>query len=121
MARIENLQALISTLRAKAAKSIKDDNVSVVVGFTAAYGVYVHENLEAHHPVGQAKFLEEPAIRIQDELGEMVKQGVESGKTVGQVLLVAGLRLQREAQKLCPVDTGALRASAFTRVEKGKG
>jgi hypothetical protein len=30
----------------------------VVVGFTAAYAIFVHENLNAHHPVGEAKFLE---------------------------------------------------------------
>jgi len=120
MAKIQNLQAVVSALRSKAAKSIKDDNVSVVVGFTAAYAVYVHENLEAHHPVGQAKFLEEPAIRIQGELGDQIKDGITAGRTLAQVLLLAGLRLQREAQKLCPVDTGALRASAFTRLEQGR-
>lgn len=31
-------------------------------------------------------------------------------------LLKAGLLLQRESQKLCPVDTGALRASAYTKL-----
>ncbi len=36
---------------------------------------------------------------------------------MSQGLLVAGLRLQREAMQLCPVDTGALRASAFTRLD----
>lgn len=29
-----------------------------VGGPSAPYAVYVHENLEAHHPIGQAKFLE---------------------------------------------------------------
>jgi hypothetical protein len=28
------------------------------IGCTAEYAIYVHENLEAHHPTGQAKFLE---------------------------------------------------------------
>lgn len=32
--------------------------LTVAVGFNAAYAVFVHENLEAYHPVGQAKFLE---------------------------------------------------------------
>ncbi len=27
---------------------------------TDAYAIFVHENLEAHHPVGQAKYLEQP-------------------------------------------------------------
>src|SRR3990167_2541856 len=37
--------------------------VRIVLGFggpSAGYAVYVHENLHAHHPVGQAKFLETP-------------------------------------------------------------
>lgn len=36
---------------------------------------------------------------------------------MAQALLLAGLRLQRESQLLCPVLTGNLRNSAFTRVE----
>lgn len=45
---------------------IQGKQVTVNCGFggaAASYAVYVHENLEAHHPVGQAKFLEEPAKR----------------------------------------------------------
>jgi len=30
----------------------------IVLGFHTDYAVYVHENLDANHPVGQAKFLE---------------------------------------------------------------
>jgi len=30
----------------------------VEVGYTAAYAIFVHENLDARHKVGQAKFLE---------------------------------------------------------------
>jgi hypothetical protein len=33
-------------------------NISVELSYGTDYAVYVHENLEAHHPVGQAKFLE---------------------------------------------------------------
>ena len=32
--------------------------VEVRVGYTAEYAIYVHENLEANHPVGENKFLE---------------------------------------------------------------
>lgn len=31
-------------------------------GAAGSYAIYVHEDLEAHHPVGQAKFLEEPFL-----------------------------------------------------------
>lgn len=36
----------------------KEGKLGVSVGFSAAYAIYVHENLEAHHDTGQAKFLE---------------------------------------------------------------
>jgi len=39
------------------------DNIGVEVGFGASYAVYVHERTELHHPVGQAKFLEEALKR----------------------------------------------------------
>lgn len=39
----------------------KGRNISVMLSFGGAaktYAIYVHENLDAHHPHGQAKFLE---------------------------------------------------------------
>lgn len=118
MAEILKLKALVAKLRARAAKAKKDSAAAVTVGFTQSYAVYVHENLEARHPVGQAKFLEQPARELSSTLGEIVAELLSKGKTMSQALLVAGLRLQREAQQLCPVDTGALKNSAFTRLEK---
>jgi hypothetical protein len=118
MAKIEGLNRLVQQLRAKAA-ALKDMNVSVQVGYTAAYAVHVHENMETQHPVGQAKFLEQPAREMSNngQLGATVRKNLLAGKTMSQSLLIAGLLLQRESMKLCPVDTGALRASAFTRLD----
>lgn len=118
MAQMQGLQSVINALRSKAAKANKDSKSSVVVGFSASYAIYVHENLEAHHPIGQAKFLEQPAKQMKSELAEIVKSALRQGKTVSQSLLLAGLRLQRESMRLVPVDTGALKASAFVRYEK---
>lgn len=118
MAEILKLQSLIAKLRAKAAAAKKDGNASVVMGYTAAYAVYVHENLEANHPIGQAKFLEAPFRDLKGVLTGIVFELLRKGKTMAQALLVAGLRLQRESQKMVPVDTGALKNSAFTRLEK---
>jgi hypothetical protein len=119
MAEIQNLARLVAKLRAAAAKAISDSNVSVAVGYTQNYSIYVHENLQAKHPVGQAKFLEQPARTMQRELGEVVAQAAIRGQTLATGLLLAGLRLQRESQKLVPVDTGALKNSAFTELEQG--
>jgi len=94
------------------------ENPRVIVGYTQNYAIYVHENLEAHHPVGQAKYLEQPARALQRELGEIVVKAFKSTKNLEMALLVAGLRLQRASQELVPVDTGALKNSAFTAKEK---
>ncbi len=115
MAQVENIESLRAKLRALS--RARDEKVTVLVGFTQSYAVFVHENLEAHHPVGQAKFLETPARILAPQLGNIVRDAVQGGNTLEQGLLLAGLRLQREAQLLTPVDTGALRASAFTRKE----
>lgn len=36
----------------------KDGKLRVAIGFGAAYAIFVHEDLEARHETGQAKFLE---------------------------------------------------------------
>lgn len=46
--------------------------VAVLLGFggpSAPYAIYVHENLHAHHPVGQAKFLESAVLEAASTLG----------------------------------------------------
>lgn len=68
-------------------------------------------------PHGRAGFLLDVAREMSAELGEIVFKALKRGLTVGKALLLAGLRLQRESQRNTPVDTGALRASAFTRLE----
>lgn len=116
MARVERVKEVVAAL--KRILERRGGNVSVIVGYTQSYGLYVHENLTAHHPVGQAKFLEQPAREMRLEIAQIVTNAVKRGATLLQGLLIAGLRLQRESQKLVPVDTGALKNSAFTRVEK---
>jgi len=117
MAVIQNLKRLEFKLRERAAKARKESTAAVVVGYTAAYAVYVHEDLTANHPVGQAKFLEEPARQLQKVFSKMILQALRRKATMSQALLLCGLRLQRESQELVPVDTGALKGSAFTRLE----
>jgi hypothetical protein len=95
----------------------KQDAVDVVVGYTTKYAVYVHENMESHHTVGQAKYLEQPAREMADELGTIVAKAAKRGLPLDTGLLLAGLKLQAASQKLVPVDTGNLKGSAFTRKE----
>lgn len=118
MAKILGLTKLLASLRGRAREAAEQANVSVIVGYTQSYAIYVHENLEAYHKVGQAKFLEQPARELGSLMGSIVRNTVRRGKPIAVGLFLAGLRLQRESQKLCPVDTGALKGSAFTRLEK---
>ena len=132
MANVGGLKKVAEILRKKAEKAKKEHEAVVAVGFTAAYALFVHENLEMvlagkprasgvgvyWGPAGQAKFLEGPAREMAAELGQIVAKAMQSKRTLAESLLLAGLRLQRESQTRVPVEYGNLRASAFTRQEK---
>jgi len=52
---------------------IKGNGVTVTIGYGGAaskYAVIVHENLTARHPVGQAKYLEEPLNNAANGMAE---------------------------------------------------
>lgn len=131
MAQLQNLDKLIQQLQNRFVVSQQNDEVIVVVGYSAASAIYIHENIEMKRrglprpqgrgvywgPAGQAKFLEQPAREMRGELGKMIAADRKRGLTLKQALLRAGLRLQAASQRLVPVDTGNLRASAFVRVE----
>lgn len=111
---LDGVASLLSRL-AQIASALK--GASVTVGYSTEYAVYVHENLMAMHPVGQAKFLEGPYRSNSGRIKEIIREELEKGRSLGQALLIAGLFLQRKSQEVCPVDTGALRNSAFTVLE----
>jgi len=55
-------------------------NVSVIIAFggpAAPYAVYVHENMEAHHNVGQAKYLESVIVESSPKLAARVAARVK--------------------------------------------
>jgi len=109
----ENAGFLKTKLAQLAKKFGLDPQVSVTVGFTQRYALYVHE-VQAAHKVGQWKYLETPAKQNSRELARMMETALNSKMPMLQALMMAGARLQREAQMLTPVDTSALKASAFT-------
>lgn len=130
--KFEGLKKLTAQL--SALKHAIGGKSEVVVGYTASYAMFVHENKEMKlkgksrtggkgkywDPQGraQAKFLEEPARTMMPELGRVIAEVTKKTGDLDKGLLAAGLRLQRASQLLVPVDTGNLKASAFTRVEK---
>lgn len=115
--KIKGVNDLIKRLKLLEKKSKREDDVVVIVGYTANYALFVHENLQSRHTVGQAKFLEKPARTMRSELVAVVRATYRITGTLLKGLFAAGLRLQRESQKLVPIDTGNLKGSAFTRKE----
>ncbi len=118
MATIEGVGKVLAHLKRLARESAKKYSSSVTVGFTQHYALPVHEMTWWKHRVGQAKFLEQPFRQFKAELIKLIRRAVLNGATMDQALLIAGLRIQREAQLLTPVDTGALKASAFTTLTR---
>lgn len=122
MAEIAGLKKVLKMIQDK--KKVIGDNPSpeVTVGYTQNYALYVHENLqlsetEKNKKAGRgAKYLEEPYRMYQTQMVRMVKDALKNKVPLAKALLKAGLFLQRESQKRVPIDTGALRASAFTRL-----
>ncbi len=62
--------------------SVKGAEISVALGFNTPYAIPVHENLTARHPVGQAKYLEEPMLAASKTIGADVKSAIE--KSLGR-------------------------------------
>lgn len=91
-------------------------NVSIVVGYSQSYALEVHERIDVRRRVGQPKFLETAARQLEPEIRETLRRSPQN--KLAENMLRCGLLIQREAQKLTPVDTSALKASAFTTVEE---
>jgi len=57
---------------------MRGSNVSCVVGFDAPYAAFVHENLDAHHQTGQAKFLEDALKAKAPQYGPFVANAIKA-------------------------------------------
>jgi len=131
---IKKIERLLAKQKKALLGTREDTSPEVRVGYTANYAVYVHEMPVKHRgkprksgtgkgnywdppSKGQNKFLEQPARELSNDgtLVDIVATAARKGATLLKALLLAGRRLQRDSQKLVPVDTGNLKNSAFTR------
>jgi hypothetical protein len=124
MAKVEGVSAIQKALQKASERFVSPqaaEGESVIVGYTANYALHVHENIDADHDspgrTGQAKFLEQPAREKGPEIAERIVAAVAGGARLQDALVVGGMFLQGESQNLCPVLTGNLKGSAFTRKE----
>lgn len=115
MPKIEGLQNVLQSIRAMKKAYWETQPPEVWVGYTQSYAIYVHE-VPAKHLVGKDHYLTDPARELSNSgvLGRMVARAMKGGVSCRVALLRAGLRVQRESQEQVPVDTSALKASAFT-------
>lgn len=134
MAKIENVNKVVSALRDKAAQLSKDAQPSVAVGYTANCAPFVHENRNPKTigqnmprpsglgffwgPRGRPGFLLDVMRETMSDIRRTITDGLRRGLSMSQSLVLGGLFLQRESQNNVPVEYGNLRASAFTRLEE---
>ena len=88
----------------------------IVVGYSMEYALEVHERTDVKRRVGGPKFLEKAARENAGKIRDLIRRTPIEQQA--EALLRSGLLIQRESQLNCPVDTSALRASAFTTIEK---
>jgi hypothetical protein len=63
---------------------VEEEAGSVTLNYPLDYAVYVHENMEAIHPTGKAKFLEDPVNRalpsIPEKIGAAITAAIEGSR-----------------------------------------
>lgn len=112
----DGFDRLVYKLQRRIDRTKLDSAARATVGFSAPYATPVHENLEAHHAVGQAKFLEEPARTNKATYARIISTEMKRGRSLGQAIFAAATQLKVDAQEMCPVDKGELRDSAFVKM-----
>ena len=53
-------------------KGLLDEQIMVEIGFSAAYAIFVHEDEEARHEVGSAKFLEMAVVDNEQRIIQII-------------------------------------------------
>lgn len=115
--KVQGLNAVLRKLNALRKQS-KEADASVFVGYTQNYALWVHEIPAQHKEGKQWKYLETPARQLRKELAGIVMSVFQKTGSMRKGLMIAGLRLQRASQEIVPIDTSALKASAFTAFEE---
>lgn len=54
----------------------------VMIGFDMEYAAAVHENMEAYHPKGKAKYLEDPLFARIDKIPKNIAKRIRAGMKI---------------------------------------
>ncbi len=96
-----------------------------LVGFGTSYAVFVHEIIEARHPVGEAKFLENAANKAKSGYASKLAAATRTFARRGHPnplasgIYAMALGVDADAVQRTPVNTGRLRASHFVAPPDG--
>lgn len=110
-----NLDALLTEVRKRRSRAIGDGHAVTKVGYTAPHAVPVHERLDVHHPVGQAKYLEQPLRTELKIMSDIIRSRLMARERLKAAQLAAAKHLITVSLVLVPVDTGELRDSWFIK------
>lgn len=113
----KDAEKVLASFKAKSLKGRVQVTGNVV--YDAPHAVYVHEDLEAYHEEGQAKYLEQPAREMQQELMDTVTRSIKAKNGLEEGVERALKKLLAASQELVPVDTGELRDSGHVEMEEG--
>ena len=72
--RVSQSRTPVDTSNLKGSAFTRREGDSVVTGNTAAYAIFVHEDMEANHANGQAKFLESALRDNQRNILEIIRR-----------------------------------------------
>ena len=93
----------------------RPENIVVVVGYSQSYALEVHERTDVSRRVGGPKFLENALRKNENRVREALRRA--KIEEMPDAMVRVGLLIQRDSQLECPVDTSALRASAYTALQ----
>lgn len=110
-----NLDRVLTELRKRRSRTVGDGFAETKVGYTAPYALAVHERLDLHHPIGQAKFLEQPMRTEEKVMSDIIRSRLRARERLKQAQLAAARHLIRVSLQLTPIDTGRLRDSWFIK------
>jgi hypothetical protein len=62
---------------------VQGNRVTVTLGYAAEYAIYVHENLNARHTTGSAKYLEIPYLAWKQGALQVISDAFRAARSIG--------------------------------------
>jgi hypothetical protein len=121
---VKQFQGLLRQLRDVYMAGKTEPRATVVVGYTADYAGFVHENMEAHHnPPTRAGWLREKSRTERPHIVKTVIDALQQEgaffytPTMAGAMFSGGMALKRSCEEIIPIETGYLKESGFVRLD----